>query len=103
MMGWFGVPRAASFLLTGFTCKPRNLSFFCDRRVDAEIARALKLEATDPDAAQALWTKVERDVVDLAPRCRCSPRRTSNIVSKRVGNYLYNPEWGILFDQLWVR
>ena len=103
MLGWFGLPRAASFLLTGFTCKPRNLSFFCDRRVDAEIARALKLEATDQDAAQALWARIERDVVDLAPEVPLFTPTDVNIVSKRVGNYQYNPEWGILFDQLWVR
>jgi hypothetical protein len=25
------------------------------------------------------------------------------LVSKRVGNYQFHPEWGVLFDQLWVR
>jgi hypothetical protein len=27
----------------------------------------------------------------------------ASVVSKRVGNYQDNPEFGILFDQLWVR
>jgi hypothetical protein len=27
----------------------------------------------------------------------------SVFVSRRVGNYQYNPQWGILVDQLWVR
>ena len=103
MAGWFGLPRAPTFLLSGFKCKPRSLSFFCDGRVEAEIARALKLETTDQDAAQALWTKIERDVVDLAPEVPLFTPTHVNIVSKRVGNYQYNPEWGILFDQLWVR
>jgi hypothetical protein len=26
-----------------------------------------------------------------------------DIVSRRVGNYQYNPQWGVLFDQLWVK
>jgi len=24
-------------------------------------------------------------------------------VSKRVGNYQFHPQWGTLFDQLWVK
>jgi len=24
-------------------------------------------------------------------------------VSKRVGNFEYHPEWGVLLDQLWVK
>ena len=103
MMGWFGLPRAASFLLASdFACVPRNLSFLCDRQVDAKIAQALKLEATGSDAAP-MWARIERDVVDLAPWVPLFTPSHLNIVSKRVGNYQYNPEWGILFDQLWVR
>jgi hypothetical protein len=26
-----------------------------------------------------------------------------SFVSKRVGNFEYNPQWGVLLDQLWVR
>ena len=42
-------------------------------------------------------------MVDLAPEVPLFTPTHVNIVSKRVGNYQYNPEWGILFDQLWVR
>jgi hypothetical protein len=28
---------------------------------------------------------------------------SGDLVSQRVGNYQYNPGWGILLDQLWVR
>ena len=49
MIGWYGVPRTASFLLTVSGAIPPDLSFFCDRRIDARIARALELEATDPE------------------------------------------------------
>jgi hypothetical protein len=27
----------------------------------------------------------------------------TTLVSRRVGNYQYNPQWGPLLDQLWVR
>jgi hypothetical protein len=26
-----------------------------------------------------------------------------DFVSKRVGNYEYNPQWGLLADQAWVK
>ena len=48
MIGWYGVPRTASSLLTGFRCTPPDLSFFCDGRVDAEIARALETRGHRP-------------------------------------------------------
>jgi len=109
MMGWWGVPRTASSLLTDFRCIPSdrpgqyNLSFLCDRRVDAQIARASRVEATDPDAAVALWARLDRDIVDLAPWVPLFTPSGASIVSKRVGNYQDNPEWGLLLDQLWVR
>ena len=30
-----------------------------------------------------------------------TPRR-ADFVSRRVGNYQYNPQWGALLDQMWV-
>jgi YVTN family beta-propeller protein len=103
MTGWYGVPRAASSLLDLFRCSPPDNSFFCDRRIDARIARALEIEATDPDAAVALWARIERDIVDLAPWVPLFTPSHADVVSERVGNYQYNPEVWVLLDQLWVR
>jgi len=30
-------------------------------------------------------------------------RKQVDFVSRRVGNYQYSPQWGMLLDQLWVR
>jgi YVTN family beta-propeller protein len=103
MIGWYGVPRTASSLLEIFKCSPPDVSFLCDRDVDTRIARALEIQATEPDAAVALWARIERDVVDLAPWVPLFTPSHAVITSKRVGNYQYNPEWRLLFDQLWVR
>jgi ABC-type transport system substrate-binding protein len=103
MFGSYNVPRTASSLLPFFRCTPPDFSFICDRGVDTRIARALEIEATDPDAAVALWARIERDVVDLAPWVPLFTPSHAYLVSKRVGNYQYNPEWRLLFDQLWVR
>ena len=68
-----------------------------------EIARALSLQTTDPGAASRLWSKVDHDVVDKAPWLFLQNPLTLVLVSRRVGNYQHNPQWGALLDQLWVR
>jgi YVTN family beta-propeller protein len=103
VIGWYGVPRTARSLLDIFLCKSRDWSFFCEPRFDARITRALELEASDADAAVAQWASIERDIVDLAPWVPLFTPGHTTLVSKRVGNYQYNPEWRLLFDQLWVR
>jgi YVTN family beta-propeller protein len=103
VMGQYGVSRAPSSLLTLLRCSYPNLSFFCDRRVDAQMARALELDATDPNATVALWASIERDLVDRSPWVPVFTPTHASMVSKRVGNYEYNPDWRLLFDQLWVR
>ena len=104
IFGWWNVPRAASSLLASFRCSPPpDGSFLCDRRLDAQIARAQRVGAIDPDAAVALWTGIERKIVDLAPWVPLFTPSGASFTSKRVGNYQDNPELGILFDQLWVR
>ena len=67
VIGWYGVNRTARSLLDMFLCDSPDWSFFCDRRFDARITRALELQASDPDAAVAPWARIERDLVDLAP------------------------------------
>ncbi len=103
IFGWWNVPRAASSLLASFRCSPPDGSFLCDRRLDAQIARAQRVGAIDPDAAVALWMGIERKIVDLAPWVPLFTPSGASFTSKRVGNYQDNPELGILFDQLWVR
>lgn len=80
-----------------------NFGHFCSRAIDSEIGRANDLEATDPQRAAELWRQVDRDVVDAAPWLFLFNPRSVDFVSQRVGNYQYNPQWGALLDQLWVR
>jgi len=103
MIGWYGLTRAASSLLDAFRCSPPDLSFFCDRRMDARISRALELQANDADAAVTLWATIERDIVDRAPWVPLFTPAHVDVVSERVGNYQHNPESWLLLDQLWVR
>ena len=81
----------------------QNYAGFCDPRIDAEIARASALQTSDPNAAGLLWSKVDRDIVDQAPWVVIASFSNRDFVSRRVRNYIYNPQWGALLDQLWVR
>jgi len=50
-----------------------------------------------------LWARVDREIVNHAPVVPLFTLKNADIVSERVGNYQYNPQWGVLIDQLWVR
>jgi YVTN family beta-propeller protein len=104
-------PAASAYLDAYFSCdafEPRrafnqNWSGFCDRRIDALIRRALALQTTDPYLANQLWAKIDHAVVDRSPFVPLFSLRQVDFVSRRVGNYQFNPQWGTLLDQLWVR
>jgi peptide/nickel transport system substrate-binding protein len=104
-------PAASSFINQLFSCNSfrpgtpsqTNVSEFCNRRIDAEIERALRLQATDQVAANNLWVRIDRELTNQAPIVSAAAFKSLAFVSKRVGNYQFNPQWGLLVDQLWVR
>jgi YVTN family beta-propeller protein len=82
----------------------QNLSGFCDSRIDREVEKAQREQATNPIAARALWAKIDRAVVDQAPWVPLITPRSFDFLSRRAGNYQYSPNgFGVLIDQLWVR
>jgi peptide/nickel transport system substrate-binding protein len=100
---WFAdYPAASNYLANFFACRP-NFSQFCNRGIDGRIRRALALQTTDLYLADRLWARIDRAVVDQAPVAPLFTLQEVDIVSSRVGNYQYQPQWGALLDQLWVR
>jgi peptide/nickel transport system substrate-binding protein len=102
---WYAdYPAASNYFEAFFPCEsPFNWTGFCDRRVDMQIRRALELHTTDPYLANRLWSRLDRTIVDRAPVVPLFALKTVDFVSRRVGNYQYTPQWGVLLDQLWVR
>ena len=102
-------PAPDDFLKVLFSCQSftpndpgnANKSEFCDPRADRLMQRALK--ARDPASSNALWARADRRVVDEAAVLPLENPEQIDLVSRRVGNYQYNPQWQILLDQLWVR
>jgi peptide/nickel transport system substrate-binding protein len=80
-----------------------NIAEFCDKKIQAQINQAEKLGTTDPTAADAIWTKVDHEDTDEAPWVDLYNPKQIDFLSKRVGNYQWNPQWYILIDQLWVK
>ena len=97
-------PAASDFLNTQLSCaSPNNIARFCDRRIEPPIRRALNVQTHDPEASDRLWTQIDRKMVDQAPWLPLVTPTVIDFVSHRVGNYQYNPVWGMLIDQPWVR
>lgn len=103
-------PAASDFLNHTLSCssfQPRtatnqNFAGFCDPRIDRLMRRALKTETTNPEAANGLWAEVDREMVDQAPWLPLITARVIDFLAPDVGDYQYNPVWGMLIDQLWV-
>jgi peptide/nickel transport system substrate-binding protein len=100
-------PSAADFVPPQLSCaaieQGGNFSRFCNRSLDARMARAAAVQVQDPAAATVLWQQVERSLLAAAPVVPAYNRRNVYFVSKRVRNYQYNPQWGFLLDQAWVK
>lgn len=79
-----------------------NVAEYCDLRTDTLIARAERLESTDSEQAAAIWTQVDRRVMSRAAYAPMYVPRSIDLVSRRVRNYEFNPQWGVLVDQLWL-
>lgn len=112
-VSWAGdYPAPSNFLNLLFTCKsfvPRspmtnvNMSEFCNKRIDRKIQEALKAQELNSGRAISDWAQVDHAIVNQAPWVPFQHPLEVDFVSRRVGDYQYNPQWGELLDQLWVR
>jgi YVTN family beta-propeller protein len=111
--GWtLDYPSPADFIRPLLSCaafvpaspeRTTNLAGFCDRAIDEHMDRASAVRVRDPAAATTLWQRVEDEILARAPILPGYNQNYVSFVSERVGNYQYNPQWGVLLSQLWVR
>ena len=82
-----------------------NLSEFCDKGIQAKTEQALKLAQTDQDAANELWAEVDRETTDQAPLVTLFIANRLDFVSKRLGNFQFNPSvtGNFMINQAWVK
>jgi peptide/nickel transport system substrate-binding protein len=92
-------PEPADFF-TIFGCgSVSNNKWFCDPRIDADVQRVRSLERTNPRAANALLTKLDREVTDRAIFLPLVNPHFYDFVSSRVKNYVADPLFGLIVDQ----
>jgi peptide/nickel transport system substrate-binding protein len=114
-IGWFSwyqdYPAPSDFIGQLLTCHSfipdnagnLNAAEFCNPRIDAQVKQALALQPSASNAAGALWTRIDREIVDQAPWVPVYNPRSLVMLSGRVGNYQFDPYLSVLIDQLWVR
>ena len=99
---WGDTP--AGFFTTWFSCSGTSVhGYFCDPRVDREIARAQALDETQPRAATALWARLDHELIDRAIWAPVVNDHGLDFISAQVHNYEFHPYWGLIADQLWLR
>ncbi len=76
---------------------------YCDPTLDRMMQRARRLQITAPQTANNLWARIDHAFVDRAAWLPLVTPTSTDLVSKRAGNYRYHPLWGPLLDQLWLR
>ena len=111
---WFAdYPAGSNFFNTVVGCNgfvpnsssSPNLAGFCDKAIQAKTEQAMDLETTDRDAANQMWTEIDKETTDAAPWVSLFVANRLDFVSKRVGNYKFNPAstGGFMIQQAWVK
>ena len=66
------------------------------------MERAQRLPADESPVGRRVGAGGRR-VIDQAPVVPLTNGKSLSLVSRRVGNYQYSQQTGVLYDQLWVR
>ena len=103
--GWSAdYPAASNFIQPLFSCRStQNYSGYCAPAIDRSMKRAVQLEQTDRAGASRLWAELDRLITNKALLVPLYNGSGADLVRKRVGNYQYNPQYGPLLSQLWVK
>jgi ABC-type transport system substrate-binding protein/DNA-binding SARP family transcriptional activator/DNA-binding beta-propeller fold protein YncE len=92
-----------AYVVPGDATPTTNASGYCNPAFDRGVRRALFLQASDPAAADAAWSRLDRRLTDEAIWIPTVTPRQVDVLSTRVRHYRYHPVWGALLDQLSVR
>jgi len=102
--GWVAdYDMASTFYDNVASCRLPNLTRYCNPAIDAVAKKAFDLEASDPGAAVALWSEVDRMLVNNGAFVTLGNPVKMEVVSTRVGNYQARASYGAVLSQLWVQ
>jgi peptide/nickel transport system substrate-binding protein len=110
LTSWYGPPFARVWIRTLLGCAAwdppvlfSNQARFCDRVVDRWADDATRLAVTNPGASNRLWARADRRITDQAPWVSTVSESTTDLVSRRVGNFQHRTGAQASLDQLWVK
>jgi peptide/nickel transport system substrate-binding protein len=79
-----------------------NIAAFCDQSIQSKIDQAESMQATNPSGAATLWTQVDQADTNAAPWVALYNPKLIDFLSSNVHGYVFNPQWYILIDRLWL-
>ncbi|WP_244614818.1 ABC transporter substrate-binding protein [Pukyongiella litopenaei] len=109
---WYAdYPAAANFLNVLIGCgsfhpgsdSSINISGMCDEKIQARMDQAMALGSTDPEAANDLWSEIDREVMEQVPMVPLFNPSNVDFASKRMGNYMFSPQYHIVYANAWVQ
>jgi len=77
-----------------------NIAEFCNKPIQAQMDRALKVGITDPEAANAIWAQVDHKVTDQAPWVAMFNPKYLDFISSKITNHVFSPQWYFLLDEV---
>jgi ABC-type transport system substrate-binding protein/DNA-binding SARP family transcriptional activator/streptogramin lyase len=97
-------PAPSAYLPQFFGCGGGlSNGYYCNPSLDDRMREALHAQARDPADADRTWTGIDHQITDDAAWVPTVNEREVEVVSPRLRNYQFNPVWGFLADQSWVR
>ncbi len=97
-------PAASAYLPQFFGCGGGTSNgYVCEPPVDRAMSDASRLELDAPRAADTAWAQIDRRLTDDALWVPTVSEHQIEVTSARLRNYEYNPVWGFLADQVWLR
>jgi peptide/nickel transport system substrate-binding protein len=98
-------PAASAYLPGFFDCHGghNRKRYVCDPELDRRMRAATSLASRDPASAAAAWTAIDHELTDRAYWVPTVSVRAVELVSPRLRNYQFNPVWGFIADQAWLR
>jgi peptide/nickel transport system substrate-binding protein len=80
-----------------------NISGYTNKELDDKMQKALALGVTDQEAANKIWTEVDKTVTDDSAAAAMFTPKHLDFVSKRLGNFQFNYQFYWMITQSWVK
>jgi peptide/nickel transport system substrate-binding protein len=79
------------------------MSGYCNKALDAKMAKAKTLGLTDPVAANKLWGQIDQEVMADAPVAVVFTPKQLDFISSGTKNYIFSLQYKMFVSQLQVK